>query len=290
MDDRLRPDAERHTGEPVPPMDRPYKIDFNDTFEASSPPAPPQQAEPETPAGPQKHWVLVAFEGAPGTMLIIAANLLVFIAMVLTSFDAFLSPSPLMRFQWGSNYGPETLTGQWWRIWTSNYVHAGILHLAINMYALSDVGRALERLLGTSKFVVIYTLAGLGGSIVTLLVMPNVNTVGASGAVFGAFGAFLTLIRMHKASFNEEWVQGVTRTLAMLLVFNLLWGFSNPAINNAAHIGGFITGAAAGWAALPKDIRERKWSRQNVAWTILLTLILGTGGYAAHLLFINATH
>jgi membrane associated rhomboid family serine protease len=265
------------TGNAVPPMGRPYKIDDAAPVAASNKP------DPGGLGG--------GFRNTPATVFFIAANVIVFGAMVLmTGGQAFLNPPLKTLYDWGADYGPATLTGEWWRVMTSTFLHGGIVHIGMNMYVLQDVGRGVERMYGTSKFVVIYLLAGLGGSIMSLFFNPEIISVGASGAVFGCFGAFLMIIRGHAASFEKGYLQAITRSLVFLLAFNLIWGFTHKGIDNSAHIGGFITGVLAGACVLPKHFGEKHWTTQNVAWAIFLLIMLGAGGYADYLAFAGSTH
>jgi rhomboid protease GluP len=271
----------RETGQPVPPMGRPYKIDAD-----PAPQPAPQQTNAPDPGG-----LGGGFRDTPVTTVIMAANILVFAAMVLVSGgQAFLNPSTKLLYDWGADYGPATLAGEYWRIVTSTFLHGGVIHIGMNMYVLSDVGRGVERLYGSAKFLVIYMLAGIGGSIVSLFFNPEIISVGASGAVFGCFGAFLMIIRGHSKSFDKGYLQSITRSLVFLLAFNLIWGFSHKGIDNSAHIGGFLAGVLAGACVLPHQMGDKHWTAQNVGWAIFLLIMLGLAGYADYLAFAGTTH
>lgn len=266
--------------EKIPPLGRPYKIDLN------SEPAV-ETAAPNVTAPPAAETTaLGGFRDAPATPLIIAVNVTVFAAMVAVSGgEAFLQPSQKLLLDFGADYGPLTFSGEFWRIFSSIFVHIGVIHIAMNMYVLWDIGNALERLYGTTKFVAIYLLAGIGGSVCSLFFNPAIISAGASGAVFGSFGALLAIYKGHEKSFNPEYIKAATRSVMFLLAFNLIWGFSQKGIDNAAHIGGFVTGVLAGFAVLPVVVGDKRWSTQNAVWALLLLVMLGAATYADYLAF-----
>lgn len=139
--------------------------------------------------------------------------------------------------------------GEWWRLATSAFLHADIMHILFNMWALWVIGPALERWLGRTRFIVLYALGGLGGSVLVYLLTPiNVPTLGASGAIFALFGATFTLAR--RLNFDVRWIIG-------LIVINLVITFIVPSISWQGHIGGLLTGAALGavFAYAPRSNR-----------------------------------
>jgi membrane associated rhomboid family serine protease len=135
-------------------------------------------------------------------------------------------------------YAPLTAT-QPWRMVTSIFLHASILHILFNMYSLFIFGPIMERLLGRVRFLVLFFLAGIGGSVAVLLIAPNVVVLGASGAIFGLFTGFFVIQRRLGGNGNQ---------LLVLIVINLVIGFI-PGMNIAwqAHIGGLVVGAAVAW-------------------------------------------
>ena len=140
--------------------------------------------------------------------------------------------------------------GELYRLITAAFLHAGLLHLALNMFALASLGPVLESALGRSRFLVLYLLSALGGSTLSfLLAEPNTVGVGASGAIFGLFGAFYVVARR---------LGGDTRSILTLLVINLVITFAVPIIDWRAHLGGLVTGAlvAAAFALAPRGARR----------------------------------
>lgn len=129
---------------------------------------------------------------------------------------------------------------EYYRLFTSAFLHVDVMHIVFNMWALYVTGPALEHWLGRSRFVAVYLLSALGGSVLVYQLTPiDTGTLGASGAIFGLFGATLVLAR--KLNFDVKWIVG-------LIVINLVITFVVPSISWQGHIGGLVTGAAIGWA------------------------------------------
>jgi membrane associated rhomboid family serine protease len=140
--------------------------------------------------------------------------------------------------------------GEYYRLITSAFLHAGILHILFNMFALAQIGPVLENTLGRARYLALYLLAALGGSVTGfLLAAPNQPSVGASGAIFGLFGAYYVVVRR---------LGGETGPIVVLLVVNLVITFSVPNIDWRAHLGGLVTGAvlAAAFAYTPRGPRQ----------------------------------
>jgi membrane associated rhomboid family serine protease len=147
--------------------------------------------------------------------------------------------------EWGSNYGRRTLGGEWWRLASSMFLHGSIWHLGFNMLALWQVGRVTERIFGSTRFAGLYLLAGLSGSIASVLWNPQVNSVGASGAIFGIIGGLLAFLGRPNSGVPPTVVSELRSSLVPFLLFSLWMGFIYPHTDNAAHIGGL----AGGWLA-----------------------------------------
>lgn len=139
--------------------------------------------------------------------------------------------------------------GEYYRLFTAMFLHYGIFHLLMNMWALWVLGRVLEGVLGPLRFLALYLVAGLGGSVaVYLFSAPNVATAGASGAVFGLFAALFVVLRRMRRD---------TSSVVPVLVINLVITFAVPGISIAGHLGGLVAGAiaGAGLAYAPRKIR-----------------------------------
>jgi len=140
--------------------------------------------------------------------------------------------------------------GQYYRLLTSAFLHAGILHILFNMFALAQIGPVLEQALGRARYLALYLLSALGGSVVAFLFAPpNQPSVGASGAIFGLFGAYYVVVRR---------MGGETGPIVVLLAVNLVITFTVPNIDFRAHLGGLVTGAllAAAFAYAPRGPRQ----------------------------------
>jgi membrane associated rhomboid family serine protease len=158
--------------------------------------------------------------------------------------------------------------GEYYRLITAAFLHAGLLHLAMNMFALASLGPVLESALGRSRFLVLYLVSALGGSTLSfLLAQPNTVGVGASGAIFGLFGAFYVVARR---------LGGDTRSILTLLVINLVITFAVPIIDWRAHLGGLITGTlvAAAFAFAPRGPRRTAVQAAACVAVVLLLLVL----------------
>jgi membrane associated rhomboid family serine protease len=158
--------------------------------------------------------------------------------------------------------------GEWYRLGTSAFLHDGITHILFNMWALWIVGPALERWLGRTRFLVLYALSLLGGSVLVYLLTPiNVPTLGASGAIFGLFGATFALAR--RLNFDVRWIVG-------LIVINLAITFVVPGISWQGHVGGLLTGAAVGavYAYVPRTNRVLIQTVFSVAVFVLFAALV----------------
>ncbi len=129
---------------------------------------------------------------------------------------------------------------QWWRLWTPILVHAGVLHLAFNMYALYWYGPWVERLIGSGWFLLAYLTAGLWGNALSAI-LSRYPSVGASSALFGIFAVLLWLLKRHQHLLGL-WGQNFSRQMLGLIVINLLWGVWVPSVDNWGHIGGALGG------------------------------------------------
>ncbi|HVN20260.1 MAG TPA: rhomboid family intramembrane serine protease [Dongiaceae bacterium] len=185
------------------------------------------------------------------TQVLFGANLAVFLAMALSSgsvVEFHLDPR-----LWGANYGPLTLSGDWWRLITYMFVHAGLMHIAFNMWCLWDLGALCESLYGRWTFLGIYLITGVGGGLARLVWDPYVPSVGASGAIFGLAGALAASFYLGEFSLPSIAVRGTFRSLAFFIGFNVLFGFgyniftgSSGGVDNACHIGGLVSGLVLG--------------------------------------------
>lgn len=216
----------------------------------------------------------------PITQLLVGANLLVFLAM-LASGAGWGHSSTTVQLAWGANFGPATLDGQWWRLASAMFLHFGALHLLINMWALWDGGQLVERMYGPWRFAAIYFFSGIVGNLLSLVSHHGqVVSGGASGAIFGIYGALLLCLwreRRYLQAHEFRWLfWGAAAFASLTIAFGLLI----PGIDNAAHAGGFCAGLLAG-AGLVRPLisaRDLPWRSRwlaGAACVLLLLLLVG---------------
>ncbi|NEU10329.1 rhomboid family intramembrane serine protease [Flavihumibacter sp. R14] len=144
----------------------------------------------------------------------------------------------------GANNRYLALSGEYWRLFTAIFIHITISHLFSNMYALVYIGLMTENKIGSRRFLAIYILSGLAGSANSLLFHPSGYMIGASGAIMGMFGAFLALLL--SSGFEKHARKAMFISTALVIALMLLNGFSKTGVDNAAHIGGLISGFVIG--------------------------------------------
>jgi rhomboid protease GluP len=179
------------------------------------------------------------------TPAIIAINVAVFIAMLAAGAD-LMRPSSSLLIRFGSNFRPLTWNGEEWRLLTSTFLHFGIVHIALNMYALYQGGAFVERLFGSARYALIYLLAALAGSVTSGWWHPLGNGVGASGAIFGVYGALLSFLAVRRADIPPAMLKSIGSSTLLFCLYSLLIGAAHPLIDNAAHIGGLLAGIVTG--------------------------------------------
>jgi membrane associated rhomboid family serine protease len=182
------------------------------------------------------------------TFVLIAINVIVFLAEGQFGVGSTSSGGTTLYDKFAL-YGPAVADGDYWRIATSGFLHAGLLHVGFNMYLLYLLGQMLEPAIGSLRFALIYTVGLFAGSLGALIVSPNAVTVGASGAVFGLMGAAAVELRARGINPFETNIGG-------LIIFNLAFSFIFSGISIGGHIGGLIGGATAGFLFLQADERR----------------------------------
>ncbi|WP_091294338.1 rhomboid family intramembrane serine protease [Micromonospora halophytica] len=169
--------------------------------------------------------------------------------------------------EWPPRFPVEGIvTGEWYRLVTAMFLHYGLVHLLLNMWALWVLGRELEALLGPLRFLALYLVAGLGGNVAAYLFSsPNAASAGASTAIFGLFAAVFVLMRRLGRD---------TSAIVPILVINLIFTFTVPGISIPGHVGGLVTGAAMAWV-LAYAPRMRRSVFQSVGTAVILVALLG---------------
>ncbi len=176
---------------------------------------------------------------------LVVANVAVFGLMVVRGVSPF-TPRAEDLVSWGANFGPATLSGEPWRLFVNSFLHFGALHLAMNMVVLWDAGRLAERIFGQARFAAIYLTAAACGSAMSLVVHPQVVSAGASGAVFGVYGAIAGFLLRERGAILPPALSRLKRVALGFIGYNLVFGFITPNVDAAAHVGGLFAGALAG--------------------------------------------
>jgi len=215
----------------------------------------------------------------------LAINIIVFIAMVFSG-DSPLDPSGQTLLRFGGTKGGHSLFFEQWRLLTSTCVHGGILHIAINMWCLWDLGGLAERIFDRWIYFLMYIFCGVAGSMAASWWNPRSITVGASGAIFGIVGALITALYFGKLPIDRHVVQGTLRSVLIFAGFSLFWGVAvSSNVSNAAHIGGLVTGLGLGVILAP-GLTWTDGKRQLlglVVFVIATTFLGGTLLYLRHL-------
>jgi rhomboid protease GluP len=180
------------------------------------------------------------------THALVGICIAVFLAMLLFRVSP-THPTTEQLLRWGANFGPLTLGGQWWRLLTSMFLHIGIVHLAVNMWCLWDLGSLAEHIYGRFTFLAIYIATGLSGAILGLAWHPFVVVAGASGAIFGVAGALIACFYFGKLPFPKHSIKAALLSLFAFAGYNLFLGIVNPRTDNAAHLGGLVSGLLLGF-------------------------------------------
>ena len=202
------------------------------------------------------------------TYILILINVIVFALMYIYG-NGSEDIETLKNF--GANYIPLVKSGEYIRLITSAFVHIGIIHLLSNMYALYVIGRQVEQLYGRMKYILIYFISAITGSLFTV-VFSSSNTVaaGASGAIFGLLGALLYFGYSYRGYIGNSIINQVLPAILL----NLVIGFSSPNIGNSAHIGGLIGGYLISMALGIDTEKDNKSKINGIVLTIILILFM----------------
>ncbi len=183
------------------------------------------------------------------TYTLLALNASIFLLMGWQSSN-LVHPNLPVLLDWGANWGPLTATGGgWWRLLAAAFLHFTIFHLLCNLFALWQAGLLAERLFGNWFFLALYLGTALVSSLASLHRHPTIISAGASGAVFGVYGALLGyLVRQRGALPRHIWAS-LGKTILIFVALNLFYGLTQLQVDNAAHVGGLFSGLVLGWLA-----------------------------------------
>jgi rhomboid protease GluP len=235
----------------------------------------------EAPALPFQVGILRATPRVLVTPLVIALNLAVFVAMLIRGVS-LMEPTSDALLQWGANYGPLVTHGQWWRLFTAMFLHIGIIHILMNMYVLYASGPFVERLYGNLGFTVLYLLAGVFGSLVSVAWHPFTVSAGASGAIFGVYGGLFAFLLVQRNAIPRPMLVSLFRSGAIFLGINLVYGVSQAHVDMSAHLGGFVFGFVFG-CALAQPFAASPTARLARSMVVLMVGIALSVGWAMKL-------
>jgi membrane associated rhomboid family serine protease len=214
-------------------------------------------------------------------------SILILMNVVWFAVSCFFDPRMLSSFNnnglaligWGADMAQLAFSGEYWRLFTNMFVHAGLTHIAMNMLALWSVGIILERLIPPFAFVGIYLLSGLFGSLASDVstIHQNIISCGASGAILGIITALLAYSLVNRTNLQEMPIKSILISLLLTAGFGLL-----PSIDNMAHIGGAVTGFVLGGLV---SLCVKKFRYQSKIYTILILLIFGLAFLLLYLLY-----
>jgi len=180
------------------------------------------------------------------TIALIAINVLVFLAMV-ASGVSLTQPTTRDILAWGGDFGPATLGAhQYWRLLTSCFLHFGIIHIGMNMYVLYLIGPFIETVFGRVRYLLLYFIAGLAGSIVSVYVHPLAVGAGASGAIFGLYGAVFGFLLIRRRTLNPAAISSISKSAGIFVLYNVVYGSISGTTDLSAHLGGLVAGFLAG--------------------------------------------
>jgi len=211
------------------------------------------------------------------TQAIFGINIAVFVGMLLAGASLMSGPGGDGLLAWGANNGAYTLTGQWWRLLTSCFVHIGIIHLGFNMWCLWSLGGLAERLYGHVTFACIYLLCGIGGSLGSVFWHSSpIMSAGASGAIFGIAGAVIASMKLGEFS-SSEMAQSTMKSLMAFVGYNVVFGLVSGVTDNACHVGGLVTGLVLG--ALVAKVAPVPRLMPRLGLLLLVGAVLAGAGY-----------
>ena len=195
-------------------------------------------------------WFIRIFKPRPGyyiSPIIIDLNAIIFFLLVIFRITMSLSEKESL-IVWGANFTPLTTGGEWWRLLSCCFLHSRFLHLFGNMCALFYIGLLLEPILGKTRFITAYLFTGVVASGTSLWWHEKVLSAGASGAIFGMYGVFLAMLTTSLIKKSTR--NALVTSIVFFVIYSLIGGM-NYGIDNAAHIGGLISGIIIGYAFYP---------------------------------------
>src|SRR5580704_11047672 len=210
------------------------------------------------------------------TQAILGINVAEFAAMLLAGVSP-MDPTGQQLVDWGANFGPYTIGGQWWRLLTCVFVHIGIPHIALNMWCLWGLGRLAESVYDRWTFGAVYLITGLSASVASLIWNPVGVSAGASGAIFGIAGALIAAFYLGEFSLPKSVISGLLTSVLKFAGYNLVLGAFLGRTDNAAHVGGLVSGLILG-ALIAKVAPQRDEAGRRIGILLIVGIVLVFGG------------
>lgn len=223
---------------------------------------------------------------------LIATNLLVFLAMIVYGYlqygDLNGTENTDVLITFGAKFTPLIVAGEYWRLLTAMFLHIGLMHILFNLYSLYSLGTLAESYFGHTRFLVIYLLSGLFGSLASYALSLSLSA-GASGAIFGLAGAITVYFMIYRENFGARG-RAILQNMLVVIALNIFLGLSSTGIDNWGHLGGLLSGAAIAWGILPRYERPQialpgvyplalqHRTTTEIGWAMLwfVILVLGT--------------
>jgi membrane associated rhomboid family serine protease len=204
------------------------------------------------------------FGQAPATYALIAINVIVYLVEIASGAGGLSNPGGKIVVDFGL-YGPFVAEGEWYRLVTCGFLHAGLLHIGFNMVLLFLLGRLLEPALGTVRFLLLYFASLLAGSFGALVLDPNALTVGASGAIFGLASATFVIAR-------GRGMDAIATQVGLLIAINLVYSFASARVSLGGHLGGLVGGAVCALAIVAGE-RAMLGRHHRLAELVVMVLV-----------------
>lgn len=228
----------------------------------------------QLPAKRENWGALLLSETYRVTPVLVYLNVAVFVLMVLAGASP-IQPKASTLLAWGGNYLPAVQHGQTWRLITYMFLHGGAAHLLGNLFGLLYAGMHLEPLIGKLRLGAAYIITGICAGLVSLALHDNSVGVGASGAIFGLYGVFLALLT---TGYIEKTVRtNLLRVLLLFVVYNLGMGMQGNT-DNAAHVGGLLSGLAIGYLFYP-GIKKKASINGQLILMVVFAAVVAVAGY-----------
>jgi membrane associated rhomboid family serine protease len=209
------------------------------------------------------------------TSIFIGINVGVFVLMCLAGGFAVTSVDPEILKGFGAKQNDLIVQHhEYWRLITSIFIHIGVIHLLLNNYALWIIGQEIEQIYGSARFVVLYLVTGVIGSLASFFFNPHATSAGASGSIFGLFGVMATFAFRYRKEIPPMLSREIRRRVLPIIAINLVFGFSVRIVDNAAHIGGLLSGVVLALIIPYKRPTERNTPRVWVVLQIISLLLM----------------